>query len=118
MRLRLDSLQLRCTDHDIARADRLCQLCRMRRTARLEDERHILLECPRYKRLRMMPLWQPLFLDGRHTDMHAFMSQKDQVKLCHFVSAVLKRRTYLLELVREHARLDFYDSSDEDDTDA
>ena len=71
----------------------------------------------RYAKLRRHTLWQPLFQEGQQNDMHAFMTQSNQFKLCHFVGAVLRRRQQLLDHLRENPRLDFYDSSDEDDTD-
>ena len=117
MQLRLDSLRLRCSEHSIDRNDRLCRVCFTTRHhgVRIEDELHIMLECPRYRRIRTKPIWQPLFGEGRHANMHLFMTQPDQFKLCHFVCAVLRRRQQLLDQIHDTPHVDFYDSSEDED---
>jgi hypothetical protein len=105
MRLRLGSLPLRCSDHTKPREERVCTLCRCNS---IEDEKHIMFECPRYKRIRQHRLWSPLF-EGGHTDMTSLMGHQDQFKLSHFVYTVMKRRSELMPQT-----MDMFDSSDEE----
>jgi len=82
----------------------------------MEDEMHVALECPRYKRIQQHYAFQPLFpnLHGRdmNTRLHNLMNNKDQFKLSHFIFTVLRRRDELVsQLAQPH---DMWDSSDED----
>lgn len=117
LRFRLGSTPLRVYDHTITnRQDRICLLCK-NSSRRIEDEQHVMLECARYRRLRRKHFWAPLFTGEKRQSMKAFMTQPDQFKLCHFITAVLKRQSELSQHRRANPRLDLYDSSDEEGTD-
>jgi len=109
MRLRLVSCFLRCDDHTAPRADRICLLCRCNQ---IEDEKHVMLECPRYTRIRRMAIFTPLYRNCRG-DMNAFINQKDQFKISHLVYTILKRREELMDQLRLGHHM--FDSSDEDE---
>jgi len=118
MRVRLDSvMDLRCREHDLARQDRTCLLCGRGNRRFLEDERHVFLECRRFRRIRNLPKWSNLLSGNKSCDMHAFMTQEDQYTLSRYLNAVLKRRAELLTYAKDNPRIDLFDSSDEDDTD-
>lgn len=89
MRLRLlacDFAVNRATN--LPRAHRCCPLCACDGLAAVEDEKHVLVDCPWYCDLRARFL--PKLSFGT---MHALMQSADQVALAEFVSTVLERRS-------------------------
>ncbi len=87
MRFRLNSWKLHCYDHHIAnRRHRICLKCNQRQ---IEDEKHVVFECPRYRNLRSD--FQHLFTNN-NGNMQAFMNQENQYALMVFLSKIHKDR--------------------------
>ena len=94
-RFRLGSTQLKCYDHDVQpREARTCTLCSL---GMIEDEKHLLFECPKYEDIRKDPRWSTLYSNGNETSMRTFLSQDDQCKLCSFIHHLLQFRTCCLQ---------------------
>lgn len=87
IRLRLGCWQLRCRDHTIPRHCRTCMLCD---TNCIDDEQHVVFECPRFHRLRLF--YHHLFVA---TDMHSFFNQPDQTGVLNFIHQIYKLRRAL-----------------------
>jgi hypothetical protein len=94
MKFRLGCVPIRGNDHSIRiRQDRTCEICR---SNYIEDEKHLIYECPCYDALRSHHEWSPLY-EGATSDLKAFMNQKDQAKLSRYIVAILKHRRLLHE---------------------
>ena len=111
MQLRLGCARLRCNEHFIPRHTRLCLVCR---SNQVEDELHFALECPAYSHLRCHPHWAPLFTNNA-ANMQAFMNQRDQYKLCHYIYTAFRTRATLLSPAPVVSNLDMFDSDSEDE---
>ena len=84
--------------HGIPREDRLCKLCGRTNLIYVEDEYHVLLECPSYNTIRN------IYLENQNKNLYAFvnlMTSDDTVlltKLANFISCALDVRQNNLEL--------------------
>lgn len=99
-RFRLGCCGLRVHDfnlHHVRRSERTCRLCH---TGGVEDERHVIFECPRYASLRGEPRWLPLFSAIAHGDVRAFINQVPQYNVAGFIYRLLRFRNEELEIVR------------------
>ena len=93
-KFRLGCTKLRVHDHSIDRSNRICLLCG---TGGVEDELHVLFECPSYNAFRLRPPWNSLFQNIVHGDVRAFMNQKCQCKVASFIHFILQYRLERLE---------------------
>jgi hypothetical protein len=92
MRFRLSCTDLRIHDHTIDRPQRICTVCGANRSwphGRLEDELHLVFECPVYDEIRK---WYPALFKPSCVNMNDFMNQSDQYAVAFFISACMSRR--------------------------
>lgn len=128
LEFRIGSTTLRCHDHTLERAQRTCTLCDGNQ---IEDELHMIFECPVYDDYRKMEAWKGLFEGmGDTHDMKKFMNQDKQFLISQFVHRVLSHRQQLLDrnlssqnflgldmIAEEHGgQLDMFDSDTDTDT--
>jgi hypothetical protein len=98
----------------VPRGDRVCRCCSM---GVVEDEVHMVFECPRYQIIRMgfinlfrddllKGVAENVIVLGDTTDMmRRFFAQQDQLHVAMFVSSCLKGRADFLESMCEHRQL-------------
>jgi hypothetical protein len=95
-RFRLGCIPLRSNDYKlkhIARSQRVCSICN---TNTVEDELHILLECPAYNTIRQQSrLHHELLIHG--TDMRKVMDTSDQNALASMIHKILESRKQHLD---------------------
>jgi hypothetical protein len=105
MRFRLGCTSLNCRDHTRERTARTCTLCSLNV---IEDELHLIHECPYYRQLRMQVrfaslYYRPVFVNAQDR-MRDFMNQDNQYLLCDFICILLKRRNRGINLDLEVER--------------
>ena len=66
---------------------RKCTLCTM---SAVEDERHVLQECPAYRSVRIDPQFQPLFDVLEQKSIKDFLNVEDQHSIALCIIRVLK----------------------------
>ena len=97
----------------IPREQRICQLCTERQ---VEDERHALLECPRYDDIRAR--FNDVY-NGREGDMLALMCHPSQHRVAQLVYMIMKCRgdghqdMGMVRLFANDSHLDPFDSDDD-----
>ncbi len=109
-RFRLGFADLNGNAHDAATENRRCRLCE---GGCEEDEKHFLLECPAYTRLRQHRDWVELFPEG--ADMKGVMENKNQCKLARYIFAAYKHRREWVGFERLSPRLDDFCSSPDEE---
>jgi hypothetical protein len=77
---------------------------------------HAALACRAYRHLRSHVNWKSLF-DAGAGSMKSFFNQKEQYKLAHFLTVLMRMRKGLLEL-GDLSRLDTFSSSESEGEDA
>ena len=83
--------------HNIPREDRLCRLCGMSNQIHIEDEYHVLLECPSYATIR------DIYLENTTVNLFSFVSIMESddnivlTKLANFISYALDVRQNMLK---------------------
>jgi len=86
-------------NHRLDRWERICNLCHLG----VEDEYHIIFECPVYKVARKMLDFRHLFLfsptpGDYNSMMESFFAQEDQNTVCNFVNHCMYTRKKLLSI--------------------
>jgi hypothetical protein len=109
MRFRLGCSPLRVHDHRLCRHDRVCLLCT---SGGIEDEKHVLFECPAYRPLRSHPKWSHLFQVNDY-DMKKFFDHDRQYDVAFYLYMMFKFRDYRLN-ANVAWNLDTFTSSDEE----
>mgnify|MGYP000119920003 FL=1 len=124
MRFRLNGTDLRIHNHTIDRPKRICTLCGSNRSwphGRLEDELHLVFECPFYDEIRK---WYPALFKQSCANMNDFMNQSDQYSVAFFISACMSRRRNVMMGIsppvthRVTSGLDNFSSGDDSDSDS
>ena len=102
VRFRVGTHRLRCNDHSITTASRVCRLCTL---GVVEDEQHVLMECMAYDDIRNRERYKHLFrreVTGTGLEeMKTFMNQKDQYQLSRLITAILMHRTREMDTVAD-----------------
>lgn len=84
------------TNRTVDRCDRVCSHCAQLGHRHTEDERHVLLHCPKYNALRSKTCYLNLFENDDQgvptRDINAVMTCGDQVQLARFLSEVWHMR--------------------------
>jgi hypothetical protein len=83
---------LRIHNNTIDRPKRICTLCGTNRSwphRRLEDELHLVFECPFYNEIRKR---YPALFKESCANMNDFMNKSDQYSVAFFISACMSRR--------------------------
>lgn len=88
IRFRIGCMPLRIHMHGLKRKERTCKFCHLKL---LEDEKHIVFECPVYQGLRDDAKWKHLY-QNVGVDMLKFMNQEAQHDLAWFLVALFKYR--------------------------
>ena len=94
-RFRVGSTPLRTNDFRLHHQPRALRVCRLCTTDLMEDERHILLECPAYSALRNRSRLRSAFLQPGLT-MPQLMGSSDQSALARLIQAILRLRALSL----------------------
>jgi len=120
MSVRLGFSALRCNDHSTPRSERICGLCE---GLHLEDEMHMIFDCPRYEFIRRDPNLKELYtktmcLVGTvYEHFKSFMAQVDQYKMSILIYRLLQFRhrcLHRLDPIFNTPQLDTFSSSDDD----
>ena len=115
MRFKLNSTYFKCYHHNRPRRERVCFACN---SGTLEDELHIVFECPKYSHIRGDQKWQHIFSvcsnEGNiNKKMNLFFNQDNQYKLACFVfSLISQRNRYLKFGVPYEPVVDMFSDSD------
>ena len=109
-KFRLGASDLRAYDHSIEeRSNMICLLCR-NRIKEIEDEKHVIFRCARYKKIRNDRLFSVLYTRENRGHMNMFMNQQSQYLIAHLLYTILKKRQSALETIN----LDMFSSDSED----
>jgi hypothetical protein len=118
LRFKLGSTYLNCYSHEIPRHDRICTFCSMNI---IEDELHLVFECPKYRHVREDSRWTFLFdtsiLSEQNPNlrMNKFFNQDNQYQIANFIFALVRQRNHYSRFgVPREVVVDMLDSTDSD----
>ena len=92
-RFRVGAAGLRAGLHGTDVTHRHCTLCDL---SAVEDERHVVQDCPAYSTVRADPAYQDLFRALLQDGMTAFLNVEDQHQVARCLSHLLRHRRELL----------------------
>ena len=92
-RFHVGAAGLRACLHAASSHERSCPFCEY---DALEDEKHVVQNCPIYEEIRIKPTFSHLVKTLMEQGVHAFFNVQDQHSLACFLSQLLWKRTHLL----------------------
>jgi len=99
-RFRVGAAGLRACLHAASPHDRSCPFCVH---DALEDEKHVVQNCPVYEEIRSKPAFSHLVKTLMEQGVHALFNVQDQHSLACFLSQLLWKRTHLLRAQSRYA---------------
>jgi len=116
LRFKLGSTYLKCYLHNLPRSDRICTLCRLNE---IEDEFHLVFQCPRYRHIRDMEKFKVLFSSSILSEvnynhrMNRFFNQDNQYQIANLIFYIVRQRNYYNRFgVPREVEVDMLDATD------